>query len=1118
MRGAYVGGLLDLPGLSGNDERRAVFRQSMAELARACTEDGPGPLEGLHPEAVLSGVKVALADGLFNRLDWLAPPAAGAALYEVASAIPLGAEQRELGRHVLSSMLGGSAETFASIATRMALGNGKGLGSQGARARVSLLVELPIAAGVADGPLALALVARRQLVRDFVIRPSTESLPSRRLAARLFERAAREAARRAQQGDSHPLRAFVADGVNAAFERLLFDREPLVWRHVAIARGLLAPWVTGHNDAVAGGLDTKLSPTEWRRAATSIAAMTAVSPEEAQRLTRQLFGAAGVFERDRGAASAFVWGLGRAAEAEPDAAGEALADVVERAPMEVAEAVAELGTEYGAAAAFERPITRLLAHLRTAPAAQGGDDGQAVLLREVMTDIERIPRRRVSLSDAEPVAQDGPLRVQVQRALDAFAAEGARAAYGMAKEALSSMSGAIDTLLAVAEEETSDDQAGALARRTALSVLRDVDASLLERGTLLELLRLGPVAGDVRGHEDAVDAARETIAEWILARDAEVPAAKVDAHRTLRMRRLRALLHLVDSDVGDEDPARAAKLRRRFSRVAAVLLGRLEKGVPPSLRRATSAALARALDALVRAQALDPADALLQVARVIVDPAEYQVLAEASMDPELRHAFSRYAAFVGAWSDPGLGGQDRVRAMLEAFEAWTEDLFVDPSSRAEAVRTMMVRIHQALRVVAETPSLVGLCSEGETEPDVLASMESSLLSLGQLTVGSRARLMADPVRTVPAHAGASIAIATSRVLSGAEPELDERVFDASVAELVREVPRAVAVVVRECLARLPGLPRRAAEMSGAVRVSEQLPPWLPARRTLGGFYVIRALGSGAVGSVFVVCRVEERHDNQAEHFALKVPDYSGGAARSVSETEFLQMFRQEASALMSLPAHKNLANFVTFDTAARPKPILVMELVEGTTLEHVIESRAMTTARGLQVLDDVLAGLEAMHAVDVGHLDLKPSNVMLRGGHEAVLVDFGLAGRHIRPGCATGPYGAPEVWGAEVPGAKPTPAKADVYAFGCLAFEALTGQTLFMADNELAQISMHLAHDGFPDKLRGLAARPELQPLAELLFSTLRRDPAKRPVAATLRAELRKLGPSLAQARWPLGA
>jgi eukaryotic-like serine/threonine-protein kinase len=164
----------------------------------------------------------------------------------------------------------------------------------------------------------------------------------------------------------------------------------------------------------------------------------------------------------------------------------------------------------------------------------------------------------------------------------------------------------------------------------------------------------------------------------------------------------------------------------------------------------------------------------------------------------------------------------------------------------------------------------------------------------------------------------------------------------------------------------------------------------------------------------------------------------------------------------------------------------------------------------------VLRGLEAMHSVGVGHLDLKPSNVVLRRGEEAVLVDFGLAGRHIRPGCATGPYGAPEVWGALEGRSGLSPLKADVYAFACVAFEALTGRVLFQADTEMAQIAMHLAHNGFPPLLREFAKRPELADIAQLLFAMLRREPGDRPTAAAVGKELGRLAPPLMKLSWPL--
>jgi serine/threonine protein kinase len=156
--------------------------------------------------------------------------------------------------------------------------------------------------------------------------------------------------------------------------------------------------------------------------------------------------------------------------------------------------------------------------------------------------------------------------------------------------------------------------------------------------------------------------------------------------------------------------------------------------------------------------------------------------------------------------------------------------------------------------------------------------------------------------------------------------------------------------------------------------------------------------------------------------------------------------------------------------------------------------------------------------VGVGHLDIKPSNVVLLRGDEAVLVDFGLAGRKIRPGCTTGPYGAPEVWGAVAAGAKPTPMMADVYAFGCLAYEILTGKVLFEATSEMAQIALHLAHDGMPAPLRRLKQKPGLDPVVELLFSTLRQDPRARPTVARLRVQLRTVARDLARQTWPLAS
>jgi len=223
--------------------------------------------------------------------------------------------------------------------------------------------------------------------------------------------------------------------------------------------------------------------------------------------------------------------------------------------------------------------------------------------------------------------------------------------------------------------------------------------------------------------------------------------------------------------------------------------------------------------------------------------------------------------------------------------------------------------------------------------------------------------------------------------------------------------------------------------------------------------------------------------------------------------------------MLAVPSHPNLASFVTFDAGAKPKPILVMELVEGGTLERRIAKGDLDVQRALGLIDGMLLGLEAMHSVGVGHLDVKPSNVILREGargSEPVLVDFGLSGRHVRPGCATGPYGAPEIWGLLPEGVIPAPMAADVYALGCVAYEVMLGRALFEASSEMAMIAAHISHDGEPPLVQQLSAKTTTRPFAEWLMRCLRQDPRQRGSVTELRQGLRQVGLALSGLSWPL--
>ncbi|HVH45992.1 MAG TPA: serine/threonine-protein kinase [Labilithrix sp.] len=1105
----------------------------MAALSRVNLEDGPGPLEGLHPDVLLRGVSAALQAGLADDLDWLSPQAAGVALYTLAAALPVGTEQRELGRRVLARMLAGNAETFTAIATSMAQSAGKGLGNPNVRARIALVTELPLAHGIADGPLALALVSRREFQRDWVSVPSTRSLPARRLVAKILERAAREAARRAQLGDTHSLRVFLGDTVRAAYNRLLADRESLVWRYVAVARGLCAGWVPELKQQIQESLREGLSPTEWRRAAASLAAFGAVRPDDALKITSAVV-KRGLFTwEDPASAAAFLWGIPRTIEAEPEAATKMLDLVLPVASPEVAEAVCELRYEYGPSKAVDRALrqaTELLKTTRDKP--RGEDDGADALYHEIARDLEPGPR------------DDEPVRGQVSLALDAFVTEGAVGAYQRAREVLVAARGGMDALEAVAKDDDAEGRTGSLARRTSMAVMRDLDTSLLERPVVADLLKLGG-SSEARASEDGLDAIRERFAEWIVTCESpeEIAAEQAEAaprHATLRLRRLRALLHLVDGDLGeglevastkagqDGDVQRAKRLRTLWLRTVKALLEHFHKDPAPVFKRTLLAALARALDALVRLGVCDVADALLVLAMRIRVRRDFETLAEASMDPDLRHVLARYARFLRD-SEPTLevsavtsdsarppekkGPEDR----LKALEDLANELALEGAARSEALRTVLMRMHGALSTTVKVGALCALSTSNTSDADVIAAVETWVGALAQMCLGASGRL--DPALPVSAMSPAQpklVSILISRVLAESETTLDDQELGSAVNELIAGIPHGIGRVVSGLLWGLADLPvERPSAEAGVLAVSEQLPAWLPARRTIGGFYVQRSLGVGGTASVFVVTRAEDKHETNAERFALKVPDYNATAARSLSQEEFFKMFREEASALIMLPNHANLARFVTFDMGTKPLPILVMELVEGVTLERVIQSRTFDMKRCLKVLDDVLAGLEAMHSVGLGHLDIKPSNVLLRRGEQGVLVDFGLAGRKIRQGCGTGPYGAPEVWGVLPEGFVPSPVAADIYSFGCIAFEMLTGKVLFDASNEVAQITMHVSHDGFPQPMKELIANPEVGPLAEVLVPTLRRDPRLRPSAEELRNDLRAVWSMVDEAKWP---
>jgi len=204
------------------------------------------------------------------------------------------------------------------------------------------------------------------------------------------------------------------------------------------------------------------------------------------------------------------------------------------------------------------------------------------------------------------------------------------------------------------------------------------------------------------------------------------------------------------------------------------------------------------------------------------------------------------------------------------------------------------------------------------------------------------------------------------------------------------------------------------------------------------------------------------------------------------------MFQNEASALLSVPTHKNLARFVTFDLGARPKPILVMELVDGVTLETLVSRRQLTTARALRARRQ-----PARRARSDARRRCRASRSQADQCSHAP----GRGPRARRLRARWTPHStwvrertlrSAEIWGWEKRAEPSSPTAADVYAAACLAYEALTTQPLFDQPTEVALTTAHVSHDGWPTPLRSWHRQKDLAPVAELVGRALRRNPRDR--------------------------
>jgi serine phosphatase RsbU (regulator of sigma subunit)/tetratricopeptide (TPR) repeat protein len=218
-------------------------------------------------------------------------------------------------------------------------------------------------------------------------------------------------------------------------------------------------------------------------------------------------------------------------------------------------------------------------------------------------------------------------------------------------------------------------------------------------------------------------------------------------------------------------------------------------------------------------------------------------------------------------------------------------------------------------------------------------------------------------------------------------------------------------------------------------------------------------------------------------------------------------FRREAT-LLSQVAHPNVVKVLEVgDDGARP--FIALEFVEGQTLADLVGA-SLSLDEQLELLEQLADALRTIHAREIVHRDLKPANLLVstKDGRRTVKVaDFGLADDVGLEGTLSGTphYMAPEQTGMVD---WPVDSRTDLYAFGVIAFELLTGRVPFDAADPAALILAHVSER--PPKLGTI--RPGLPPVLErLVLKLLEKAPSERyKSAASLLEDIRQLRAKLA--------
>ncbi len=249
---------------------------------------------------------------------------------------------------------------------------------------------------------------------------------------------------------------------------------------------------------------------------------------------------------------------------------------------------------------------------------------------------------------------------------------------------------------------------------------------------------------------------------------------------------------------------------------------------------------------------------------------------------------------------------------------------------------------------------------------------------------------------------------------------------------------------------------------------------------VGDYEVVEVLGAGGMGAVYKVRNVIS---DRIEAMKVLLPDLA-------TEPELADRFLREIKVQASLD-HPNIAKLHTALRAGN-QLIMVMELVEGATLEQMMQQGRIPLHDGLGYISEALEALAYAHEQGVIHRDIKPANIMLTNDGVIKLLDFGIAKaaadrKLTMTGTTMGSlyYMSPE----QVRGQTNLDARSDLYSLGITLYEVATGQKPFTGDSDYSIMSAHLQQAPEPP----IQADPTIPPaLNEIILQSIAKEPEQR--------------------------